>query len=809
MLEVILKALFPNETSSSVRRRISTFAILFFPAALAAGLILLYRNTPPTPLHVTTTLKSSVETARHFLLARGVDTEGWDVTTNFSTDDSKLKFLNAKPERIKAWNYAPPVYGTVRLRDPKKGRSAGVYVSLDNKILGFNIEKAGLPGTSATLTDAAALQLAKSGLPQGIPFAEPGVERNTVGGQEERTYSFHSAAIPPQAGIATEVTLLGDRVVRIKSTLSPDEEQDGTPGEHLQAALNVVGICFLCIVSVFSFYRYANRMIQQEVSHSRSIIVALLCSVFCVLIGFNAVVNSDSVEIPVAMVVAIFAVLGVFGGGLLAAAYGSGEGDVREAYPGKLTSLDTLLTGHIFSRNVGLAILIGLVCASWLLLAMGILTTPFRTTFPQGSASMAGSLVRLGWLMPMVVYSLLALSFSAAGLLQPLAFAHRYLAHRPRLRLPFLLVCAALVSMLRTHSGSATEFLLETAVFVGALLIPFFALDLFAALVCIGSLSAFLGVVESVVAAPGYSEISVVIHALTTLGLFAFAIVSIQKGREYSDEQVRPLYARHIAERKSLEAEVSAAREAQLRLLPEAVPDYAGLHISAACIPAETVGGDFYDFFLLGDGRLGIFIAEGNNRGLAAALTIALAKGYLMHCVERYREPVEILSHLENALASIFAAGGASATGITDFAFASVDPVAGEIRYARTGVYPKVVVVSEIAATATERMAPVRGRSSPLVEGRARLEPGDHVVLFTDGIGRRLALGNRKPEQFITSAAARFKGKDPAGNPAEAFRDHCMEATKASLEPDDLTMVVIRVASRAQAEGSTALGVVA
>src|SRR5207248_10259744 len=117
----------------------------------------------------------------------------------------------------------------------------------------------------------------------------------------------------------------------------------------------------------------------------------------------------------------------------------------------------------------------------------------------------------------------------------------------------------------------------------------------------------------------------------------------VLRGREYRDEEVRPLYARHIAERQLLEAEMAAAREAQLHLLPKSVPNIAGLSISAACIPARIVGGDFYDFFPLANNRLGVFIAEGSNRGVGSALNIALAKGFLMHTVRRNLSPHEVL----------------------------------------------------------------------------------------------------------------------------------------------------------------------
>jgi serine phosphatase RsbU (regulator of sigma subunit) len=413
--------------------------------------------------------------------------------------------------------------------------------------------------------------------------------------------------------------------------------------------------------------------------------------------------------------------------------------------------------------------------------------------------------------MPFVLYPLLSLSFAAAGLLQPLAFLERYLKKARRWHMPVLLFCAALVSTLRTHSRSNGDFLITSAILVAALLLPFFLLDLLSTMVCLTVVTSAMGLAISLAVAPSLTVTSVVVHIAVAAGAAGFALLCLARGRNVTEQQVRPLYARHIAERQALEAEVSAAREAQLRLLPECMPDFAALDISAACVPAETVGGDFYDFFPLGDGRLGVFIAEGNNRGLAAALTIALAKGYLMQCVERFREPVEILTRLESALSSIFTADPAGRrSSLTDFAFASIDTVAGEIRYARTGAYPKVVVVSANAVVASERLVPVIGRQSPISEGRARLAPGDCVILFTDGIGRRLAVGNRKPEDAAAAVLSRTK-RQISGEVATADQigQKFFAATKTSLEPDDLTLVVIQMKTGAQLESTPALRVVA
>ena len=221
------------------------------------------------------------------------------------------------------------------------------------------------------------------------------------------------------------------------------------------------------------------------------------------------------------------------------------------------------------------------------------------------------------------------------------------------------------------------------------------------------------------------------------------------------------------------------------------MPNFAGIEIAAACVPAETVGGDFYDFFPLGDGRLGIFLAEGNSRGLAAALTIALAKGYLMHTVEKYRDPVEILSRLEAALGSIFCGSvtrNDSGGALTDFAFASIDTRTGELRYARTGTYPKVVIHAASEVQIHERLVPVRGRLEPIVEGSAHLASGDQVILFTDGIGHRIAAGgNCRAEEAATRLAAK------RSHSVAELQHRFLSAQATASEPDDLTVVILQL----------------
>jgi serine phosphatase RsbU (regulator of sigma subunit) len=141
---------------------------------------------------------------------------------------------------------------------------------------------------------------------------------------------------------------------------------------------------------------------------------------------------------------------------------------------------------------------------------------------------------------------------------------------------------------------------------------------------------------------------------------------------------------------------------------------------------------------------------------------------------------------------------GASADAQTGFAFATIDSRDGSLRYARTGAYPRIVISSS-RTVLSETLAPVRGRALPLVQGSAVIAAGDHVLLFTDGIGRKLS-ADGKGEAGRTLAKMAAEHHD-----AENLSRSVLAASRCEEAPDDLTIVVIRVES----VGQPALEVVA
>jgi sigma-B regulation protein RsbU (phosphoserine phosphatase) len=249
------------------------------------------------------------------------------------------------------------------------------------------------------------------------------------------------------------------------------------------------------------------------------------------------------------------------------------------------------------------------------------------------------------------------------------------------------------------------------------------------------------------------------------------------------DEEVRPLYASHLAERLRLEREIDATRVAQRCLLPASFPEIAGLDAFAACLPARVVAGDFYDAFPLSGGRLAVLVAEGGGQRLARALSIALVKGYLMQKVDSGRSPGETLAALHTATGHLVE----GSTG--GLCLAIVDPAALVLRYARTGEWPALLLRRSPGSPAlpcAEAAREVQGLR--IFEGAASLEPGSLILLYSDGVGRRSSLVRMMRRSRFERKSVRMS----AAGIVEAVFGGLSRRARRRME-DDLTLVAVRV----------------
>jgi steroid delta-isomerase-like uncharacterized protein len=183
-------------------------------------------------------------------------------------------------------------------------------------------------------------------------------------------------------------------------------------------------------------------------------------------------------------------------------------------------------------------------------------------------------------------------------------------------------------------------------------------------------------------------------------------------------------------ERERIEQELRVARQIQRSLLPEATPELYGWQLAAYYKPAREVGGDFYDFLELEDGRLGLVVGDATGKGMPAALVMATTRGMLRAVAQSLDSPGEVLARVNDALCPDIP----SEMFVTCF-YAILDPKSATLSYANAG-HDLPYLWHE--GDAKE----LRARGMPLGlmpemsydEREAVLREGDCVLFYSDGL---------------------------------------------------------------------------
>ncbi|MEA2605190.1 MAG: phosphoserine phosphatase RsbU/P [Acidobacteriota bacterium] len=187
-----------------------------------------------------------------------------------------------------------------------------------------------------------------------------------------------------------------------------------------------------------------------------------------------------------------------------------------------------------------------------------------------------------------------------------------------------------------------------------------------------------------------------------------------------------------IKEVEFAERELQLARDLQSRLLPPPEIEGEGYRVAARNLAARVVAGDFYDVFRLSDGAVGLAVADVAGKGMAASLIMALAKARLP-LLAADRPAGETLRELNRALAAEL-----SSREFVALAFARFNPVRGTLALANAGLPdPYLLRKGE-----PPRALAVPGPRLPLGIRRevayesleVTLQPGDRLLLFTDGL---------------------------------------------------------------------------
>jgi phosphoserine phosphatase RsbU/P len=204
-------------------------------------------------------------------------------------------------------------------------------------------------------------------------------------------------------------------------------------------------------------------------------------------------------------------------------------------------------------------------------------------------------------------------------------------------------------------------------------------------------------------------------------GLCAHVAVAVHNARRFGNE-------REQRERMSREAE--EARSIQQALLPRSSPLIPGFRVSGLSIPAGSVGGDWYDFIPLRDGRWGLVLADVSGKGTAAALLMSATRGMLRSLAQTGSGPAEVLTRLNQLMIEDFPSGR-----FVTMVYAELDPSSRVMRIASAGhLAPLLVEPSGHRWIKHEHGLPLGISASQFSETEVTLGEHSRIAFYSDGI---------------------------------------------------------------------------
>lgn len=260
----------------------------------------------------------------------------------------------------------------------------------------------------------------------------------------------------------------------------------------------------------------------------------------------------------------------------------------------------------------------------------------------------------------------------------------------------------------------------------------------------------------------------------------ASAAVAIENARLY---QV-------AVEKGRMERELQVARGLQASLLPSEAPQVSGWEFVARWQPAREVAGDYYDFIPLTGGQIGLVVADVSDKGMAAALFMALIRSTVRASVGDAPSPAEGIAHANRLICADSTAG----MFVTLF-YAQLDTASGDVMYVNAGQNPPLICragLDRLGQLSRTGMALGVVVDTPFEQRTLHLEPGDFILLYTDGVtdaadAQMQAFGPERLQEVILAHR-----HAPAHEIVAALEQAVSSFTGAAAPFDDVAIVVAR-----------------
>ncbi len=235
--------------------------------------------------------------------------------------------------------------------------------------------------------------------------------------------------------------------------------------------------------------------------------------------------------------------------------------------------------------------------------------------------------------------------------------------------------------------------------------------------------------------------------------------------------------------------ELQQAAEIQRGLLPTAAPNVSGFDIAGQNYPCRTVGGDYYDFLTFPDGRVGMIVADVAGKGMPASLLMSSLQARVQVLFEEADDLAAKVAKLNRIVKS-----NCPGNRFITFFICVLDPSTGEVRYCNAGHNPPLLV----RASGEVESLPAGGLILGILpfasydEGGCRLDPGDTVVLYSDGVTEAASSAGEEFGETKLAEVVRNNAALTAPALLQTVLTEVNTFTSGAPAADDITLVIAR-----------------
>jgi sigma-B regulation protein RsbU (phosphoserine phosphatase) len=242
------------------------------------------------------------------------------------------------------------------------------------------------------------------------------------------------------------------------------------------------------------------------------------------------------------------------------------------------------------------------------------------------------------------------------------------------------------------------------------------------------------------------------------------------------------MFQRERFEKERMAKELEEARAVQSGLFPANAPQLRGFDVTGVCIPCREVGGDWYDYIRLSDGRLAVVLADVSGKGMGAALLMSSTRSVLRLHAARGLSPREILFEVNRFLVEDF-----PASKFVTLVYAVVDPAKRNITFASAGHTPPLFIDSSGARfLQADAGLPLGIIECEFSEHEIEMAAGSRVFLYSDGVTEAV---NSSLEEYGPDRLLRHVTNHSAT--VQSLLSDVDKFTSGYPESDDITAVMI------------------